>query len=276
MSADAYLTPLPEWLTRTGTDGRLLHKEYLDIIQQAIDDHPRTKQTEIGPSEIGTPCTRRLAYKLLGQPERQGDGWKPAVGTAIHTWLEDAFDADNLRGSQALDGYERWFIEETVTVGEVCGVPVKGHCDLYDRVTGTVIDHKTTGPTQLTKYRRHGPGAQYRIQAHLYGRGWHLKGMPVERVAIAFLPRNGQLTDSYWWSEPWDEQIALDALERLQGVQLAVTALGEGVLAALGTADNYCTFCPFYKAGSEDLAVGCPGHPGAVRESTSQLAGLLH
>ena len=261
-----HLVRLPDQMLRLGADGRQLAGEYMAIVKRAIDDHPRSQQVEIGPSEIGSPCPRRIAYKLLGAPERDLDAWRATVGTAVHAWLETAFDADNLDGAADLDGYERWYIEETVTVGEVLGVPIMGHCDLYDRLTATVIDHKTVGPEQLKKYKRSGPGEQYRQQAHLYGRGWHLRGLPVDRVAIAFLPRNGVLTDAYWWSEPWDEQVALDALKRLEGIQLAVNLLGPATPAAMSTADAYCTFCPFLRTESKDLTQGCPGHPGAVNQ----------
>jgi len=68
-----------------------------DVIRGAIANHPRSLQKRIGPSEIGTPCDRRIGYKLLGQEENpRGDAWKPTVGTAVHGWLEKALEDANL------------------------------------------------------------------------------------------------------------------------------------------------------------------------------------
>src|SRR6202007_2411815 len=94
------------------------------------------------------------------------------------------------------------------------------------RVTGTVVDWKSVGPTQLTKYKAKGPGGQYRAQAHLYGRGWARRGQDVRHVAVMFLPRNGELREAYFWSEPYDEQVAIQALQRLEGIPLTARALG--------------------------------------------------
>ena len=55
------------------------------MIRHAIAHHPRSLQKRIGPSEVGTPCDRRIGYKLLGHTENErGDAWKPTVGTAVH------------------------------------------------------------------------------------------------------------------------------------------------------------------------------------------------
>ena len=54
---------------------------------------PRSQQTMIGASEIGTPCSRRLAYKLLGVDaiNTDMDSWPAIVGTSVHANLEKAF-----------------------------------------------------------------------------------------------------------------------------------------------------------------------------------------
>src|SRR5690606_36102890 len=37
----------------------------------ALDaSRPRSRQTALGPSELGTPCQRQLAYKLAGVPRQ--------------------------------------------------------------------------------------------------------------------------------------------------------------------------------------------------------------
>ena len=258
--------------------------DYLSAIIHTIENHPRSQQRAIGPSEVGEPCARKLGYKLLGVPERpQQPAWKPTVGTATHAWLEGVFDAANLRGIAALEDHERWMVETRLIVAylpelePLVGTPwLQGSCDLYDRVTGRVIDHKAVGTAALRRCRTKGPGETYRTQAHLYGLGWVLRGHPVTEVVVSFLPRDGQLSDAVWWSEPFDRAVAEQAVERLRGLAVTVSALGAAAPTVLPTAESYCTFCPFYKPNGDDLTVGCPGHEGVGAQRVgSQLDGLL-
>jgi hypothetical protein len=173
-------------------------------------------------------------------------------------------DDYNLAWAQTHNGEERYYVETRVNVGLLNGTDISGSCDVYDRVTGTVIDWKSCGPTMLRKYVKHGPGDAYRKQAHLYGRGWQRKGLNVRHVMIIFLPRQGELLrDSYTWHEPYDVHTAIDALERATGIDITIQALGDQAFQHLPTADAYCTHCPFFLARSTDLTQGCPGHPGA-------------
>lgn len=277
LAPSAY-TDLPPALQRTMTPAAQVGSELLGMIKDRILRHPRSLQTEIGPSEIGHSCARRVGYKLANQPERtdQRPNWKATVGTAVHTWMESMLDDDNLSYAERTGtGEERWFVETRVNVGDINGVDVEGSCDVFDRVTGTVIDWKTNGPGMLKKYKK-GPSQEYRSQAHLYGRGWARKGMTVRHVMIIFLPRNGELDEAVVWTEPYDEQIAIDALTRATGISVMVDAFGPKAYAQLQTADAYCRMCPFFKFGSTDLAQGCPGHEGGDQErSRDQLAGLV-
>lgn len=247
-------------------DGQLVQTAYKQVIADAITNHPRSLQRKIGPSEIGVECDRRIAYKLLDIPERpQSPAWLPTVGTAVHAWLEEEFDqAATAQHIATNGGPEEWLTERRVTTGFVPEIGfIDGSCDLFHRPTGTVIDHKIIGPTPLKKYRAHGPSHQYRAQAHLYGQGYANAGHIVRRVMIAFLPRNGQLSDAYLWSEPWDPQIAADAMARLTRISAAVAAAGPQLLPALPTADAHCAHCPWLRLRGDDLTLGCPGHAGA-------------
>jgi len=238
-----------------------LHSELLGVIEDAIASQPRSLQKAIGPSEIGHPCARRIAYKLAGMPEvntKRGIPWKPAIGTAVHAWLDEIFT----RANQAQPDYDttggRYWCEIRVTVGEIAGEPVEGNSDLY--VDGTVVDFKVVGSSTLrrVKKERH-PGDQYRIQTHLYGRGHQRAGRDVHTVAVWFLPRDQELAGAYFWSEPYDEQIAVDALTRAEGIATLAGQLGTGAAALLPAVEAYCRSCPFFKPGSADLASGCPG-----------------
>lgn len=259
MTALETMPALPARLTQRGGSADLVAAEYMHVVRSAIVNHPRSLQRRIGPSELGHPCARRIGYKVLDIDENpvpiSDAPWLPTVGTGVHLWLEDAFRQANARFD-----YNRYLVEMKVSVGLVGGVEITGSMDLYDGVTATVVDHKIVGPTQLKKYKSKGPGQQYRAQAHLYGYGARRRGLPVDTVMIAFLPRNGELREAYLWHEPYDESIALNILQRAEGIAIAAQHLGVAALAQLATADAYCSRCPFFRSGSTDLESGCPGH----------------
>jgi hypothetical protein len=187
--------------------------EYRNIIERAIDNTPRTLQTRIGPSEVGNPCDACLISKLAGIPERRepGTSWLPFIGTAVHEQLA-LFFADANEGQRRA----RFLIETTVSVGDIGGEDITGHADLYDTLTGEVTDWKIVGVTKLRDVKRTGlPGVDYRVQAHLYGYGFTRRGLPCQRVRVAFLPRNATtLVDAVIWHEPYDQAIAFQALDR--------------------------------------------------------------
>lgn len=283
MTAQTMVAAFPAHLIDT-SDDRRARADYLAAITKAIVEHPRSLQRAIGPSEVGDPCARKLGHKLLGTPERpQQPGWRPTIGTAVHAWLEDALDHAAVASLADLDGHERYLVETRIITAVVPElqpltgqVLLDGSCDVFDRLTATSIDHKVVSASRLRHYRSKGPGDTYRIQAHLYGLGWANRGERIDTVAISFLPRDGDLSDAYWWSEPWDRAIAETAVERLRGLAITVNALGTAAPAALPTADSHCTWCPWFSASATDLTVACPGHEGspAARPDT-QLAGLI-
>lgn len=269
--------PLPVELTSRGGSPDLVAAELLGFITDAIANQPRSLQKRIGPSELGHPCARRIGYKLLGTDDiNTGDvPWLPYIGTCVHAGLESVFDQANVKLAGSIAHQERFYVEHKVTACHV-GDDIDGSCDLYDRVTATVVDWKIVGATTLRKYRANGPGDQYRTQAHLYGRGWRAAGHPVDTVMIAFLPRNEPLrAKAYFWHEPYDEQVALAAEQRANGIKLAVDAIGTAALTQLGTADAYCDRCPFYRANSTDLATGCPGAENRATHTAAHPFGDL-
>lgn len=256
----ADLSQLPPVLDRRGTNPDELRDELLGTITQAILDAPRSQQILPGPSELGNPCDRALFHKLAGTPavnarETDTPNWKAQVGTAVHAWLNDTFTQANTPGNT------RWLRETRVNVGTIAGADIDGSCDLYDRETATTVDWKTTSNNKLKDYRRNGPGEQYRQQGHLYGRGWTRRGLPVDTVMIVFLPRDGNLADTYVWHEPYSEQIAVASLARAEALAVAGKVLGPAGAALMATVDNYCTSCEWFQPGATDLARACPGDP---------------
>jgi hypothetical protein len=256
---------LPAELERRGDLDGLKGELFDDVIVPYIAGQERNLQKEIGPSEVGSPCVRKVGYGLLQVPAKNPiapPNWKAFVGTGVHKLLEGALDRYNLGHFDQVGGHERFYVETELQVGEINGVPLIGHCDVYDRVTATVIDWKTNGPTLLKHYKANGPGQTYRSQIHLYGRGWsRYLGLPVDNVMIVFLPRQGELSDAHVWHEPYDEEVALDALGRCDGIWTALGALGpERGLAALPAVEDYCGTCDWFVPGHQGSPLdGCPG-----------------
>lgn len=180
-----------------------------DLMQMIIARYhatPRNQQIELGPSEIGHPCLRRLAYGLTAV-ERANPYFDPLpsiIGTASHTWMQSAAEFANKQL-----GRERWITEKKVKPT----TDLSGSSDLYDTDTQTVIDHKFPGANRFTAYKKNIP-LIYKIQVHLYGKGFINAGLPVKRVAICLLPRGGSLKAMHLWSEPYDESIADEAIAK--------------------------------------------------------------
>lgn len=253
-----------------------LQAELLGVVETAIANHPRSLQKAIGPSEIGHPCARRIAYKLAGAPEvntTRLTPWKPTIGTAVHAWLDETFTGSNFTQPEFQQTGGRYLCEVRVDVGEILGQPVTGSCDL--RTPDESIDFKIVGDPTLRRVKKNQhPGQQYRIQGHLYGRGWQRAGRPVKTIGVWFLPRNQELRQNYLWTEPYDEQIAIDALTRVEGIAKLAAALGAGAAAMLPATEAYCQGCPFFRPGSTDLTTGCPGVIQA-KDPAKEFAGLL-
>lgn len=249
----------------------LLAAELLEMIAFDIDNQERSLQKAIGPSQVGSPCPRKVSYGLLQTPKRNLNALpklKAYVGQGVHKMLETMLDKYNLAHAADWGYEERFYIEEVVRTGEIAGEPLDGHCDVYDRLTCTVIDWKTVGPTMLKNYRINGPGLQYKTQAHLYGRGWaRYRGLPVDTVMLIFIPRQGELKDSYIWHEPYDEQIALGALARADALTRVLQMLGPDMaLQAMDAIEDHCGDCDWFTPHRETASTeGCPGAPREIR-----------
>lgn len=202
-----------------------LAEEYEQVMLTGMAQHERSAQKIIGPSEIGTECSRALLYKLAQEPEPPqppGKGWKPQVGTACHTQQETWFNTITTpNGTAPTD----WMTERKVAVGSIGPDTIYGHTDLY-AASGAVIDHKFVGSYKLKMVKsQQNPGQLYEVQAHTYGKGWEDAGHIVHVVVIVFHPRDGELTESYYWWAPFNRQIAIDALNRANQLYALLTGL---------------------------------------------------
>lgn len=238
------------------------HADLRAVIEHAVTNDPRTLQTDLGPSELGVGCDRCLAHMLAGHLRREnGLPWLPTIGNAVHDWLETTV----LQHLMAT-GTARYLPEVTVNVGQLRGVDIKGHSDLFDVHTGTVVDYKIVGETTLKKVKA-GPTVTYRNQVHLYGLGMERAGFDVRHVAIWFLPRNAMTIDSgRYWTEPYDRSRADAALARANAIAAGVDALG---------VDQVLTQMPPH-TGAEFTCTAWVGDGAPTTPDTSrQLAGLI-
>ena len=230
-----------------------------DLIVAHDDNRPRSKQTTVGPSDLSSPCDRRIGYKMLGvEPltARQVNlaAW---VGTGIHSQME-----------AAIKNHPDWRAEQKVSIEVSKGLTLAGTLDAYHTPSKTIVDWKSVGPSALAKYRQRTPD-NYLTQVAIYGLLAILTGqMPVTHTAVAFIPRNGALNDIHVDVHPWDEARAEAAIRRYEALNSAIKA-GPSVLPLLPVVHD-CRFCEWWYPGSDNLTTGCPGQPPT--DTTPQIA----
>lgn len=214
-----------------------LRQKILHFVTEAARNNPRNLQTAIGPSEIGVPCPRQIAFKLAGvqeQPDYQ-DPFPSILGVAFHSWMEEHLPADE------------WIPEQKVHVTST----LSGHSDAYHIPTRTVVDWKLLGRTQHQAWLGGYTKEQYEVQADTYGLGFVNAGYPVDRVAIAVFCRARPLQDMFLWSRPWNPVNAQTALNRLAQIRTYVAASGASndnrapLLKIGAVAGDGCFFCRF-------------------------------
>jgi len=273
--------------------------ELADIIRHAELNRDRSVQTAIGPSGIGTECTRWLLHMLAETPEPTADmpgglvnhwAW---VGTAIH----DRLERDVKRSPINVD--RRFITEVTVTIGQIGGRPVKGHVDLVDKLALGVVDWKGCGKSSTQKmkaairktggvetvarvgdfavpgFRGGHPGGKYRAQLQGYGLGVMLTlGILPAWVMNFFIPRNSTRVDAFrsgevwFWSEPFNPQIAIDALDRCNGLHDLIKSVGLAAALDLFSAEqcteSHCPWCPKLRREPASAAKSTTADPFGV------------
>lgn len=234
----------------------------------------RSAQATMGPSEMGTPCDRRLALSLMRMPPVNpgGDGWAAFVGTCIHAGLEQLF-------LWADAGTGRFATEQRLEFGSVY-VP-KGTADLIDRTLLMILDHKCQGRWSRNKLKTSGPSPTYKVQAHVYAYGARLRGEKIEKIAIVSWPRDeATLDDLYVHVEDYNPAVVKRAFERVEEIGAQVEQkraelhdtypvtvepseeleleIGARVAGDFNVADD-CRFCPFFLPNARDITRGCNG-----------------
>lgn len=271
-SADDHLDHAPA----TASLDDVLLTDLKELVHRGSASEDRSQQRDLGPSEVGDPCLRKLAYKMMDEPKVNpyGDPLPSVVGTGAHAMLEEFARRENTRL-----GRVRWIPETRVTIRQ----GLAGTCDLYDIDTKTVVDHKFPGTSRLSHYRSHGPSDVYRRQAHLYGRGYRNLGLPVERVAICFWPRGGQIRNTFLWSEPYSDEIVEETTARIDSVILMIHDFDvehhPANYAWIPATSGGCFLCPYYQKSPtaptqcDGKTVGAQGIIQLAAKTSQPLAG---
>lgn len=202
----------------------------------ALDNNrPRTKQIAIGVSSLGD-CRRKVWHMNRGDVGTgQGTRLPAIMGTAIHSAIEAAF-LNGIPGRAALD---QPMLEHRV---EIAGLP-PATIDYYDPLEMEVVDWKTIKKNGIPYF----VSKQKRWQVQVYGYLLEQAGFPVRTVSLVGIPRDGNENDIIVHSEPYNEQIALEALKWLADVQESVEPPAPE-RDANSWCKNYCSYfgelCP--------------------------------
>jgi hypothetical protein len=178
--------------------------ELIKALTSSSKGSARSQQKQVGPSEIGG-CRKKTWLRLNGYQSTNPNTLRLAaiMGTAIHTYIEQAFDRQD-------PFQERYQLEVEV---EYEGL--MGHVDMYDKENKEVVDWKTVKKSNLTYF----PSKQQRMQVQLYGYLLNKNNVEVNTVTLVAIPRDGDERDIVFHSEPYDESVALDGLKWLEDVK---------------------------------------------------------
>lgn len=242
-------------------DAIWLKQSIVDVVHFADRRNPRSLQVNVGPSELSSPCDRRIGYRLAAVPQINVtlDPWPAIVGTAVHDWLENAFKIW-INAHQSPD----WITETRLSFTEW----VTGRSDLFNIPKGMVVDYKGTSPDKMKKVKAEGSPDNYKTQIQIYGWGYQNLGYQVNKVALAYFPRAGNIKDLYVEVFEFDPSVGPQAVARIPAVAQVLVDLDplthphrwEQVDAA---PTHDCGFCPWYnprrtpEEGASDS--GCPG-----------------
>lgn len=212
------------------------------IMEQITKSTARDKQFKIGPSEIGG-CPLCIGEKLAqALPEQYPDleledsfGLGSWIGTAVHHFIDYDFEIPgaiqeqknfiyDLKGYGTISGSTDFFLEPHVKDWKVVGKWSYDAMKLAYRLE----------PNRI-------PTTKYRAQQHLYGYGWAQLGHKVETVGLVVFPKMSNNPDDIrFFTERYNEEVALKALARLESIWTRVKA---GKLETLPSDNEDCYRC---------------------------------
>jgi len=219
--------------------------ELIKTVTSASKSDSRSKQTHIGPSEIGG-CRHKVWRRLNGYEHTNPDTLRLAsiMGTAIHNYIEEAF--------RRQDPFEERYLLEKEWVSD--DGMIVGHVDLYDKVNREIVDWKSTKKSNL----RYFPSKQQRWQVQIYGWLVELAGHKVDNVTLVGIPRDGDERDIVFHTEPFDINVVNEAMQWLGEIKFAQHAPAPEKEA------SFCKlYCGFY---DETGQKGCAGLPKELKQ----------
>jgi hypothetical protein len=210
------------------------------LLKVALNEHDdareRSQQTELGASSV-YGC-KRQAWNILRQVPKTNhntESLAAIIGTAVHATIAEAMKNADPFGDDFL-------IEQGFSTPDL-----KGHCDLFVKSTGTVIDWKTTTKKNASRF----PTEQQRMQVQLYGYLIEEAGYEVKTVSLVAIMRDGQMKDVKVHQEPYDRAKALEGIQWIKDLQNTVYA------PAPERPKVFCKdFCEWYDPTG---VVGCMG-----------------
>ncbi len=243
-------------------------KEIIKFVRAYDASRPRSLQTHLGPSEIGSPCMRQIAMKLAGvEPVNEtADPWFPIIGSAVHAWLAVALDWYQYNVLGMTPDNPRFIIEQRVHAESEGGYTTSGSSDVFDTLYDRVVDWKIVGTNTMRKVEdeawwQHDTGQQYHVQGQTYGKGWMQRGFHVSEVMVVFLPRSNFLHRMKIKVLPFDPSVADRAQERVHAIDQLRQVIPPHELPAGGCS----IWCPFFRPKVPLGATSCPGH-GEVKD----------
>lgn len=164
----------------------------------------RSQQKELGASSV-YGC-RRQAWSIMRQMEKTNpdtESLGAIIGTAVHATLAEAMKQADVFGDD-------FIVEQGFSTPDL-----KGHCDLFIKSSGTVVDWKTTTKKNMSKF----PSEQQKMQVQLYGYLAEEAGYTVNTVALVAIPRDGWLKDVKVHEEPYNRDEALKGIQWIRDLQ---------------------------------------------------------
>lgn len=213
-----------------------------DMIVKSLQGYDQSRsrsvQVEVGPSSLGG-CKRRVWHDLKQTPKlNPTETLSALLGTFIHAGMEEVM--------RRIDPFDDNLLIEV----ELNHPEIKGHCDLFIKDLGLVVDFKSKTKSNM---RYLGKGQeQWQIQTY----GWLLKqaGHEVKNVALVGIPRDGKMSDIVVWQDRYKPEVALEALEWLRN--LKAWAATDDAAPAPELNVSFCkNYCPYFDPSGE---IGCP------------------
>ncbi len=230
-----------------------------EIVIQALiradQERPRSRQVAIGVSSLGD-CRRKVWHMSKGDAKTNQTLALPAImGTAIHKSIEEAI----LFAYEDRDQSHMPLLEHRV---EIEGLP-PATIDFYDPLYGEVVDWKTITLKNVDWF----VSQQKRWQVQVYGYLLKQAGNHVQTVSLVGIPRDGTENDIIVHSEPYDEDVALQALKWLEDVVSRETAPDPE-----RDATSFCQkYCSYYGKLCQGIGKDLSGSP-IVDENASNAA----